>query len=178
VAESQSDDIDADATTRRLDSRVPSVTRTLDGVDSIDDIYDDVTYERAALFYHALRLEIGDAAFFITLASSSNATCTARCSSMTSRPSPRRSPNRTSISSSPRGSANPRFPHSPSERSRDLVLLSVCDDDPSGLSASAHRGRAKHEPGRKVDAVSVLDATQPYVRVFGGAGGPVQSACT
>ena len=43
------------------------MTRTLDGVDSINDVYDDTTYNRAALFYHALRLEIGDDAFLVTL---------------------------------------------------------------------------------------------------------------
>ncbi len=66
-AESLSDDINADVTTRNLDARVPSVTRPLDGVDSIDDLYDAATYDRAALFYHALRLQTGDAAFRITL---------------------------------------------------------------------------------------------------------------
>jgi predicted small secreted protein len=66
-AETLSDDVDADATTRQLAGQVPSVTRTLDGVDSIDDLLDGVTYQRAELFYHALRLEIGDDAFFITL---------------------------------------------------------------------------------------------------------------
>jgi aminopeptidase N len=66
-AESRSDDIDADVTTRTLDSRVGPETRTLDGVDSIDDLLDAATYDRAALLYHALRLQIGDDAFFITL---------------------------------------------------------------------------------------------------------------
>ncbi|MCZ6505788.1 MAG: M1 family aminopeptidase [Actinobacteria bacterium] len=42
-------------------------TRPLDQVDSIDDILDSVTYQRGALLYHALRLEIGDEAFFATL---------------------------------------------------------------------------------------------------------------
>jgi aminopeptidase N len=66
-AESLRDDIDVDAISSRLDGRVPPVTRTLDGVDSTDDVYDETTYDRAALFYHALRLEIGDDAFFVTL---------------------------------------------------------------------------------------------------------------
>ena len=50
-----------------LSSSVPEVTRPLDQVDSIDDILDSVTYQRGALLYHALRLEIGDEPFFATL---------------------------------------------------------------------------------------------------------------
>ena len=46
---------------------VPDETRPLDQVDSIDDILDSATYQRGALLYHALRLEIGDKAFFTTL---------------------------------------------------------------------------------------------------------------
>ncbi len=48
-------------------SRVPDETRPLDQVDSIDDLLDNATYQRGALLYHALRLEIGDEAFFTTL---------------------------------------------------------------------------------------------------------------
>jgi len=43
------------------------VTRPLDQVDSIDDLLDNVTYQRGALLYHALRLEIGDEPFFAAL---------------------------------------------------------------------------------------------------------------
>ncbi len=50
-----------------LSSSVPDTTRPLDQVDSIDDILDSATYQRGALLYHALRLEIGDKAFFTTL---------------------------------------------------------------------------------------------------------------
>ena len=50
-----------------VSSQVPDETRSLDQVDSIDDILDFVTYQRGALLYHALRLEIGDEAFFTTL---------------------------------------------------------------------------------------------------------------
>jgi hypothetical protein len=46
---------------------LPPTTRPLDEVDSIDDLLDAVTYNRGALLYHALRLEIGDEAFFATL---------------------------------------------------------------------------------------------------------------
>ncbi|MCL1601841.1 MAG: hypothetical protein M3112_09970 [Actinomycetia bacterium] len=46
---------------------VPSETRPLDRVDSVDDLLDAVTYQRGALLYHALRLEIGEDAFFDTL---------------------------------------------------------------------------------------------------------------
>jgi aminopeptidase N len=46
---------------------VPSETRPLDQVDSVDDLLDAVTYQRGALLYHALRLEIGEDAFFNTL---------------------------------------------------------------------------------------------------------------
>ncbi len=63
-AESQSDDVDVDVTTRKLDGRVPAATRPLDGIESIDELFDEVAYDRAALFYHALRLEVGDDAFF------------------------------------------------------------------------------------------------------------------
>ncbi|MDJ0768104.1 MAG: M1 family aminopeptidase [Ilumatobacter sp.] len=66
-AESQSDDVDADVTTRKLDGRVPAATRPLDGIESIDELFDEVAYDRAALFYHALRLEVGDDAFFTTV---------------------------------------------------------------------------------------------------------------
>jgi len=50
-----------------LSSQVPDETRPLDQIDSIDDILDNATYQRGALLYHALRLEIGDKAFFTTL---------------------------------------------------------------------------------------------------------------
>jgi hypothetical protein len=66
-AESSSADIDVDATTRSLETELPPVTRALDDVDSVDEIYDRVTYIRGAMVYHALRLEIGDDAFFVTL---------------------------------------------------------------------------------------------------------------
>ena len=46
---------------------VPDETRPLDQVDSVDDLLDAATYQRGALFYQALRLEIGDEAFFDTL---------------------------------------------------------------------------------------------------------------
>ncbi len=46
---------------------VPDETRPLDQVDSVDDILDGATYQRGALLYQALRLEIGDEAFFATL---------------------------------------------------------------------------------------------------------------
>lgn len=65
--ESLSDDVDADATTSRLDARVPPVTRTLDSAASFADSTDFETFDRAALLYHALRLEIGDDAFFVTV---------------------------------------------------------------------------------------------------------------
>lgn len=54
-------------TSSLLATSVPEVTRPLDRVDSIDDLLDNATYRRGALLYHALRLEIGDEAFFITL---------------------------------------------------------------------------------------------------------------
>ena len=50
-----------------LASRVPETTRPLDQIDSIDHILDSVTYQRGALLYHALRLEIGDEPFFTTI---------------------------------------------------------------------------------------------------------------
>ena len=50
-----------------LSSSVPDTTRPLDQVDSIDDILDSATYQRGALLYHALRLEIGDEPFFTTI---------------------------------------------------------------------------------------------------------------
>jgi hypothetical protein len=50
-----------------LSSNVPDTTRPLDQIDSIDDILDSATYQRGALLYHALRLEIGDEAFFATI---------------------------------------------------------------------------------------------------------------
>ena len=46
---------------------VPDETRPLDQVDSVDDLLDAATYQRGALLYQALRLEIGDEAFFNTL---------------------------------------------------------------------------------------------------------------
>ncbi len=55
------------ASSLTLLSRVPDETRPLDQVDSFDDLLDDVTYQRGALLYQALRLEIGDEAFFTTL---------------------------------------------------------------------------------------------------------------
>ena len=58
---------DAEFTSNLLSSSVPDATRPLDQIDSIDDILDSATYQRGALLYHALRLEIGDDAFFITL---------------------------------------------------------------------------------------------------------------
>ena len=43
-------------------------TRPLDTVESIEDLFDQQTlYIRGSLFYHALRLEIGDEAFFAIL---------------------------------------------------------------------------------------------------------------
>ena len=58
---------DSEITSTVLSSSVPEVTRPLDLVDSVDDLLDNATYLRGALLYHALRLEIGDEAFFITL---------------------------------------------------------------------------------------------------------------
>ena len=52
-----------------LASEVPSATRPLDEVDDIAQLLDSATYRRGALLYHALRIEIGDDAFFSTLAS-------------------------------------------------------------------------------------------------------------
>jgi len=46
---------------------VPNETRALDQVDSIDDLLDAATYQRGALLYQALRLEIGEEPFFDTL---------------------------------------------------------------------------------------------------------------
>jgi aminopeptidase N len=50
-----------------LSRGVPDETRPLDQLDSIDDILDNATYQRGALLYHALRLEIGDEPFFTTI---------------------------------------------------------------------------------------------------------------
>lgn len=58
---------DAAITASVLSTSVPEVTRPLDRVDSIEDLLDNATYRRGALLYHALRLEIGDEAFFMTL---------------------------------------------------------------------------------------------------------------
>ena len=58
---------DLAVTSSLLSSNVPDTTRPLDQVDSIDDILDGATYQRGALLYHALRLEIGDEAFFTTI---------------------------------------------------------------------------------------------------------------
>lgn len=52
---------------RRVLAALDSSTRPLDEVDSIADLHDVATYERGALVFHALRLEIGDDAFFATL---------------------------------------------------------------------------------------------------------------
>jgi len=46
---------------------VPGETRPLDEVDSVADLLDAATYQRGALLYHALRLEIGEQPFFDTL---------------------------------------------------------------------------------------------------------------
>jgi hypothetical protein len=66
-AESVSEDIDADVTTRKLDGLVPDVTRTLDTIGSDEDLQDEAVHNRATLFLHALRLQIGDDAFFTTV---------------------------------------------------------------------------------------------------------------
>lgn len=47
--------------------RVPTETRPLDQVDSVADLLDAATYQRGALLYQALRLEIGEEPFFDTL---------------------------------------------------------------------------------------------------------------
>ena len=51
-----------------LDRDVPSSTRPLDELNEVADLLDSATYQRGALLYHALRVEIGDDAFFATLA--------------------------------------------------------------------------------------------------------------
>jgi len=58
---------DPAVTSNLLSASLPDTTRPLDQVDSIDDILDNVTYQRGALLYHALRLEIGDEPFFTTI---------------------------------------------------------------------------------------------------------------
>lgn len=61
--ETRDDDVDIETTTATLERDAPVETRPLGEVNSVGDLLDAATYERGALLFHALRLEVGDEAF-------------------------------------------------------------------------------------------------------------------